>query len=680
MVHTHTGHVWNMLALAVSGGADSLALAILARDAGLDVVGLSVDHTLRGATSAREARHVARWFQSAGLQHMTLTADWQGTPLEEVTQELARRKRYSLLSSACLALGIRYILTGHHADDQAETISIRQETHATQHGLAGMFALAPLPMLPSVAPAPEIPLTPGGPPGECPKRLARLLRELRLVRPMLPFTKAECEATCLAADVPWAIDPSNYNPAYHRVRVREALAEGPARRPEHGPGAGIHLVGRGDGRPLSHSDPGQRAELLAMAAEHQAWRLASERQATGFLRSHAILCDPAAEGAALSPVGLLLPTARQPAGAVAPADTVMPGAMPPEGTQAADALLHVFRWFNSGSHPPKQAAIRVAARRLCSSDRSAFSLGRVNFLPATIARPDGAAHHAWLLFPAGLVNTHIAGNLALMMGASPNSAPPAIGTIVGLSQRLLRYPLRHTPGLTQPPVLGRAVLWGPGQYVHTSLGSPACCAPDWAGLQAALASLDGHAPPEEIALLAGAIDSYRRFCEMPPEEALKQCALVPASFVAAASARQRTVLSEATLRVAAPCLRDVPLLLPKLSRLLADRGATALGALEAKLSRLAGIGPGARLRADATAAGRSLANATACVVFCDRTAGRVIPIAWPELGQPGVYGSPLHFAVASANGLVSTPEGDAFHFFNSQAARSEGPSARGKQN
>jgi len=115
-----------VLAVAVSGGRDSLALALLAdqwaraRDG--HAVGLIVDHGLR-AEAAGEASATSDLLARHGIDVEILR--WDGEKPAHGLQEAARAARYRLLFAACRARGILHLLVAHHADDQAETVVMR---------------------------------------------------------------------------------------------------------------------------------------------------------------------------------------------------------------------------------------------------------------------------------------------------------------------------------------------------------------------------------------------------------------------------------------------------------------------------------------------------------------------------------------------------------------------------
>ncbi|MFV3075865.1 tRNA lysidine(34) synthetase TilS [Niveispirillum fermenti] len=186
------------IAVGVSGGADSMALALLLRQwlaaRGGRLLALTVDHGLR-AESAGEAARVAGWMAGHGIAHRLLS--WSGPKPSAGIQHAARQARLRLLAEAAAAAGCLHLALAHHADDQAETYRLRVERGSGAAGLAGMPAIRELP-------------------------------RLRLIRPLLPVAKARLTATCRALGQDWLEDPSNRNPAFARARLRLLRAAGPA--------------------------------------------------------------------------------------------------------------------------------------------------------------------------------------------------------------------------------------------------------------------------------------------------------------------------------------------------------------------------------------------------------------------------------------------------------------------
>jgi tRNA(Ile)-lysidine synthase len=179
------------LAVAVSGGADSMALLALAHAAFPgQVVAATVDHGLRAA-AAEEAALVAAWCADAGVPHTTLAADRAIGPSD--IQAEARALRYDLLTRWATDAGATIVATAHHADDQAETFLMRVARGSGPAGLAGI-------------------------------RARRALGALTLVRPLLGWRRAGLRGLVEAAGIPFFDDPSNSDTRYERVRVRQLLA------------------------------------------------------------------------------------------------------------------------------------------------------------------------------------------------------------------------------------------------------------------------------------------------------------------------------------------------------------------------------------------------------------------------------------------------------------------------
>ncbi len=199
------------IAVAVSGGADSLALALLAdgwaRARGGAAVALTVDHRLR-PESAAEARRVRRWLVGRGLRHVVLP--WTGPRPDADIQAAARAARHRLLADWCRRRGVLHLLLAHHRDDQAETLLLRL---ARGSGLDGLAAMAPVAESTAEALSDDGGV-PGGP---------------RLLRPLLGVPKAALEASLRAVGQDWIEDPSNASEAFARGRLRRLM---PALAPE----------------------------------------------------------------------------------------------------------------------------------------------------------------------------------------------------------------------------------------------------------------------------------------------------------------------------------------------------------------------------------------------------------------------------------------------------------------
>ena len=180
--------------LAVSGGADSVALLDLMCCVGEELeLKLAVAHVAHGisAEAAEVVPHVQELAQTYGvpfhLEELALGS--------EATETVARHARYGALRSIQKELGALYLATGHHQDDQVETVLYRFLRGSGVAGLAG---------IPSK-----------GPNG--------------LVRPLLRFGRAELEAWLVqrfpdaAARPPLFDDPANADVRHDRSWLRHQL-------------------------------------------------------------------------------------------------------------------------------------------------------------------------------------------------------------------------------------------------------------------------------------------------------------------------------------------------------------------------------------------------------------------------------------------------------------------------
>ncbi|KQO06971.1 tRNA lysidine(34) synthetase TilS [Sphingomonas sp. Leaf242] len=177
---------------AVSGGPDSMAMLTLAHESlppGFTVA--SIDHRLR-PEAVEESAMVAAYCATLGISHATLA------PSEPITgasiQAQARTTRYALLTEHARAIGAGALVTGHHADDQAETFLMRAARGSGLAGLAGV-------------------------------RARTHVNGVIVIRPLLDWRRAELRAIVRRAEVPFLDDPSNHDDRHDRTRFRRLLGE-----------------------------------------------------------------------------------------------------------------------------------------------------------------------------------------------------------------------------------------------------------------------------------------------------------------------------------------------------------------------------------------------------------------------------------------------------------------------
>lgn len=183
------------LGMAVSGGADSMAMLLLAAAAWPGAVqAATVDHGLRDE-SAGEAAMVASVCAQLGVPHATLTLP-EGWQVAGNLQDQARTARYRALAEWA-GDRIPWIAVAHQRDDVAETFLMRARRGAGVGGLAAMRRSRPLD---------------GG---------------ALLVRPLLGWARCELAMLVRAAGLTCAEDASNLDPKYDRSRMRALIAATP---------------------------------------------------------------------------------------------------------------------------------------------------------------------------------------------------------------------------------------------------------------------------------------------------------------------------------------------------------------------------------------------------------------------------------------------------------------------
>ncbi|QSR29459.1 tRNA lysidine(34) synthetase TilS [Nocardioides sp. S5] len=202
----------DVVAVACSGGADSLALASATVFEGhkraLRVVGVTVDHGLQPGSGAQAERVVAQ-LAAMGVDE-TLTARVQvDTAAGTGPEAAAREARYAVLEQVAEHLSARAVLLGHTLDDQAETVLLGLARGSGGRSLQGMrrgFGV--------------------------------------FVRPLLDVRRDDTVTACRVEGLDAWDDPHNHDPGYTRVRVRERVL--PVLESELGPGVAAALARTAD--------------------------------------------------------------------------------------------------------------------------------------------------------------------------------------------------------------------------------------------------------------------------------------------------------------------------------------------------------------------------------------------------------------------------------------------------
>lgn len=181
------------LGVALSGGGDSTALLHILHSClegeDTEIFAATVNHGLREGAEA-EARQAAVLCESLGIEHTLLY--WRGWDMQGNLQAQARSARYQLLTDWARSRDITVLALGHTADDQAETVLMRMARMSGVTGLSGM-------------------------------PVRRTVDGVTVFRPLLQTSRKMLRHYLCQHDIPWSEDPSNEDPRFERVRVRQAM-------------------------------------------------------------------------------------------------------------------------------------------------------------------------------------------------------------------------------------------------------------------------------------------------------------------------------------------------------------------------------------------------------------------------------------------------------------------------
>lgn len=180
---------YDKIAIAVSGGPDSLAMLYLLHSLDKKLVALTIDHNLR-EESKKEAEYVARICKELGIEHHIL--EWKHNGISSNIHDQARKARYELMTEFCKANNIDVICTGHHADDRIENFFIRI------HQGAGLFGLID-----------KDHITYNG---------------INIVRPLFHLRKKDILEYLRKNKIRYCEDKSNEDPKYLRSNIRKWLS------------------------------------------------------------------------------------------------------------------------------------------------------------------------------------------------------------------------------------------------------------------------------------------------------------------------------------------------------------------------------------------------------------------------------------------------------------------------
>ena len=181
------------IGIAFSGGSDSLALLYLlykfSKKNNFEIISMIVDHGLR-RDSKLESVQAKKISEDIGVQAKIYR--WNGIKPGTALMKKARDIRYELLLNGCKNLGVKKLCLAHNFDDQLETYCMRKKRSIYNYGLSCMENVS-------------------------------LRNNILLLRPFLKIQKQILEDTCKANNLKWINDPSNTNPIFERVRMRNKL-------------------------------------------------------------------------------------------------------------------------------------------------------------------------------------------------------------------------------------------------------------------------------------------------------------------------------------------------------------------------------------------------------------------------------------------------------------------------
>lgn len=180
--------------VAVSGGADSMALLHALRALGYAVEAAHVDHGTRVGASSEDAAFVRKQCAALDVPLHETAADVPALAVASPLsfEEMARNVRYEFFVDTAGAQNIPLVATAHHADDQAETLLMRLLRGTSPRGLGGI---------------PPVTQRDG----------------ITIVRPLIDLTRAEIESYLREIGTEFREDASNADPAFLRNRVRHEL-------------------------------------------------------------------------------------------------------------------------------------------------------------------------------------------------------------------------------------------------------------------------------------------------------------------------------------------------------------------------------------------------------------------------------------------------------------------------
>jgi len=198
------------IAVAVSGGSDSTALAMLLKDSSrkFDITAITIDHDLR-SESKKESEITKEQMESLGITHATLK--WEHEEIRSNIQKQARSARINLLTKYCNNNDIEYMFLAHTKNDVAETFLMNMLRGS------GVYGLSSIPH-------------------------KTIFNGISVLRPLLSTHKNELRDFLKSQNLNWIEDPSNKNPSFLRTKVRNLMESKEMKEIIDDPGALIDRI------------------------------------------------------------------------------------------------------------------------------------------------------------------------------------------------------------------------------------------------------------------------------------------------------------------------------------------------------------------------------------------------------------------------------------------------------
>jgi len=188
----------NQIAVAVSGGSDSLSLLIACnnycKQNKIKLFAVTVDHKIR-QNSSIEAKKLNIFLKEKNIDHHIIEIDSKEVPSKNLEANL-REKRYQLLSNFCHQNEIKFLLVGHHIGDIAENFLIRLLRGSSLDGLSPIQELIEI-------------------------------NDIKIIRPFLNLNKNLLQEYLISENISWFEDETNQDEKFLRNKIRKFLSSFP---------------------------------------------------------------------------------------------------------------------------------------------------------------------------------------------------------------------------------------------------------------------------------------------------------------------------------------------------------------------------------------------------------------------------------------------------------------------